>query len=111
MSNQYQDLYSDGYESSECDCSVRNSGELPQNEPELIETFGSYDYERLLETNPDYVTKISTIPDNLKEIANKLKELISLSKVYIMDKENGVAFPASLVIGYNNNSILIACER
>lgn len=79
---------------------------------ETINQFGKYDYERLMEDNKDeYMKRLSPIPDDLKDIAEKLKKLINSGRLHIMDKESGVAFSASVVIGFDGYGLLIANER
>ena len=77
-----------------------------------IETFGDYDYERLSEMGADDVHEIEDIQNgDLKKIADLLNDLIKKNKLYLMDKETGVAFEASVVIGFSEGGLLIANER
>lgn len=78
---------------------------------ENIEEFGEYDYDRLVENEQEDVQHICNVPADLKEFAAKLKELIQQGRIHIMDKESGVAFRASVVIGFDENGLLIANER
>lgn len=78
----------------------------------LKNKFGSYDYERLAEEGEaDDITRLSSVSKDNVSLAAAIAELIRSNKLYIMDKESGVAMPASLVIGYNRDSLLITCER
>jgi len=77
-----------------------------------IQQFGKHDFMRLVDIGSDAVLKIEEIHDEeLRKAEAILKELIKAEKVFIMDKDTGVAFQASVVIGYDKGKILIACER
>lgn len=77
-----------------------------------IDAFGDYDYERLVEMGSTDVMKIEDIRDeNMRKIAILLQALIRKGKLHMMDKEDGGAWEASVVIGYNNGGLLIAHER
>jgi hypothetical protein len=78
---------------------------------EIIQKFGEYDVYRLLENEKEDVLRICPIQPELRAIAAMLQELITQNKLHIMDKESGVAFPASVVIGFDANGLLIANER
>lgn len=76
-----------------------------------IETFGTEDYERLVEMEADDIDEIEDIQDErLQKIARLLNKLIKKNKLYLMDKESGVAFEASVVVGFKNGGLLIANE-
>lgn len=86
----------------------------PKNRPSetAITAFDSYDYDRLVAMGSTAVMKIEDITDdNLAKIALLLQALIRKGKLYMMDKEDGGAWPASVVIGYNKGGLLIAHER
>lgn len=86
----------------------------PKNRPSesAITAFDSYDYERLVAMGSTAVMKIEDITDeNLSKIALLLQALIRQGKLHMMDKEDGGAWPASVVIGYNKGGLLIAHER
>lgn len=81
---------------------------------ETIKQFGEYDYDRLMDDDDNQeadVMKICLVPDDLQELARKLQQLIRQGRLHVMDKESGVAFPASVVIGFDGNGLLIANER
>lgn len=89
-----------------------NRNKMPRPTEQAILEFGVYDYARLLEINPEDIEEINEITDReLKKIADLLKKLIKQRRLYIMDKESGVAFDASTVIGFQGDKILIANER
>lgn len=96
--------------------SVTKELDLGDDNPndELIEAFGEYDYERLTKMyggDPDYqdYKKISELTDSeLIDIRDKLNKIIG--KIYIMNKEDGIACEADLAIGYEGDKILI-CYR
>lgn len=60
-------------------------------------------------TNPSATTQ--SVPDDLDYILERLQDLIDKGKIYIMDEDNGVVFPAYIAMKYKNNKILIACPR
>ena len=77
-----------------------------------IKTFGKYDFARLKEMGSEDVLKIDEIKEEeLQKAADAIRLLISTGRLYIMDKESGVAFEASVVVGYNSGGLLIANER
>jgi hypothetical protein len=78
---------------------------------EVIQKFGTYDFDRLVENEQDDVLRICPVKPELRAIAAMIQELIKQNKLHIMDKESGVAFPASVVIGFDENGLLIANER
>ncbi len=85
---------------------------------DLVKEFSVNDFERLERILKDYPVEerdhrqISKLTDDYMISAQSLlKKLISEKKIYIMDKESGVAFEASLVIGFRDNKILICAER
>ncbi len=56
--------------------------------------------------------KISELTDKkMIEIQSVIQKLINERKVYILDKEFGIAHEASIVIGFKDNCIVICCER
>lgn len=78
----------------------------------VIQTFGKADYKRIMNMGNDEIREIEEIQDNhLKNITVLLNDLIQKNKLYLMDKESGVAFEASVVIGFKNGGLLIANER
>jgi len=80
---------------------------------DIIKQFGEYDFDRLMDDdhNQADAMRICLVPDDLQELARKLQQLIRQGRLHIMDKESGVAFPASVVIGFDGNGLLIANER
>lgn len=90
------------------------------NDPKIstIEKFGLNSFIRLDDRYSDdppqerHHRQISELTDQkMIEIQSVLQKLINGGKIYIMDKENGIAFKASLVIGFRDNKLLICCER
>jgi hypothetical protein len=76
-----------------------------------VQQFGADDYERLLDMGSDEVQHINEVAPSRAEITQALQTLVKARKLYVMDKENGVAFRASVVVGFKGDSILIANER
>lgn len=74
-----------------------------------IDRFGRSDYEYLLEHGyPNDVKKIRRVDSENAEAALLIHVLIKKHKLFVMDKETGVAWPATVVVGYKNGSLLIA---
>lgn len=100
--------------------SVTKELDLVDDNPseKLIEEFGVHDYQRLERMNSDlpleqqHHRQISEIKDEqLNHYKNLIQSLIKQEYIYIMDKESGIAFKASVVIGFRDNKLLICCER
>ena len=77
----------------------------------VIDIFGEHDYNRLLSMNPDGVTKMTQIPSKFKGLVSLLNSLIKSNILFMMDKESGVAWEASGVIGYEGDKLLLFHER
>jgi len=77
-----------------------------------IRMFGKYDYDRLVDMDPEGDVKDvnASNPENF-EVTQAIRTLINHNKLYLMDKETGIAWPASVVVGFKKNAILIAHER
>ena len=84
-----------------------------------IAAFGSHDYKRLVHRldSSDFedmedVEEIEDITDEkIAKLAARLRSLIRKGKLYLMDKETGVAFEAEVVVGFKNGGLLIANDR
>ena len=75
----------------------------------IIELFGGeYDFQRMDE---EYSQKLTLIPPSHADVVKLLMKMICNGEVMIMDKESCVPMDASGVIGYENNKIIIFCER
>jgi hypothetical protein len=85
---------------------------------DLVEEFSVESFQRLERIRGDdppqerHHRQISELTDQkMIDAQTLLKNLINDGKIYIMDKEHGIAFIASLVIGFRDNKLLICCER
>lgn len=77
-----------------------------------IAEFGECDYRRLRNMDSSDVKRISVVSKpHLVTLRNLLKEAIYKSEIKLMDKESGMAFTASGVVGFDGNSLLIFNER
>lgn len=80
-----------------------------------IQTFGKYDFARLVNMGSDDILKIDDIKtEELQKAADAIRILIKTGRLYMMDKESGIPWNASVVIGYKENGqecLLIAHER
>jgi len=77
----------------------------------IINIFGEYDYNRLLGMNPNDIKKLTPVHDNYEKLVTWLNSLIRAKLLFMMDKESGVAWEASGVIGYEGDKILLFHER
>lgn len=81
---------------------------------EVIQQFGEYDFDRITKIDDEDIKHICEIPENdkvFKLVSELLKTYIQQGRIHIMDKEGGVAFAASGVIGFKNDKLLIFSER
>ena len=77
-----------------------------------IKEFGKSDYVRLYNMGSDDIKRISVITEpHLMTLRNLLKNAIRNGEVVLMDKEEGVTFTASGVVGFDGNKLLIFNER
>jgi hypothetical protein len=77
----------------------------------VIAAFGEYDYNRLLSMNPGDIKKLTAVHDNYEKLVRWLNTLIEAKVIFMMDKESGVAWEASGVIGYEGSKLLLFHER
>jgi hypothetical protein len=78
----------------------------------VIEQFGKDDYERLVEMGSEDVQNIGEITcEELTTITALLRKLIKARRLFFMDKENGVAFRAVALVGFEGDSILVVNDR
>lgn len=81
-----------------------------------INMFGSYDHTRLVQLGSKDVLRIDDIQtEELNKAADAIRLLIRTGRLYMMDKEDGGAWHASVVVGYKNkhgqDCLLLAHER
>jgi hypothetical protein len=77
----------------------------------VIDIFGEHDYNRLLSMNPDDIEKLTPVHENYEKLVTWLNSLIRAKLIFMMDKESGVAWEASGVVGYEGDKILMFHER
>jgi hypothetical protein len=77
----------------------------------IIDIFGEYDYNRLFGMYPDDIKKMTPIPSSYKGLVSLLNSLIKTKRIFMMDKESGVAWEASGIIGYEGDKLLLFHER
>lgn len=76
---------------------------------EFIKQFGWYDYERIVDIGkPD---RLSLIPEDLKEVAKVLNELIAQKRIMTMDMEYCTMFTADGVFGVDGDKLVIMTPR
>jgi hypothetical protein len=82
---------------------------MSDNKEEVIKLLGGeYDFQRISE---EYSENFTVIPPEHKEIVKVLMRMILNGDIFIMDKESGVPMDASGIVGYENDKIIIFCER
>lgn len=82
---------------------------MSDNQSEVIELLGGhYDFERMDE---EYSEKLTVIPAQHKDVVKLLMKMIRNGELMIMDKEPSVPMDAAGIVGYENNKIIIFCER
>jgi hypothetical protein len=84
----------------------------------IVTKFGVDDFMRLEHIHGDDPPEerdhrqISELTDEkMITLQSILQKLVNEGKIYFMDKEHGIASKASIVIGFQDNKLLICCER
>ena len=76
-----------------------------------IQMFGTSDFDRLDEMGDEYVHNICDVDESLNKFVAFMNALIKRGRIHLMDKETGIAHPASGVVGYSTKGLLVFNER
>jgi len=69
---------------------------------------GQDEFQRL---SPETQENLSLVPPKLQKEAGILREMITHAKLWIMDKDSGVLFEASGIVGFRDHGLVVFCER
>lgn len=85
---------------------------LPSAIEKEIKEFGKSDYKRLVGMDSDDVKRIRPVSDShLLEMKKILNDMCRHNKICLMDKESGIAFEASGVVGFDGDKLVLFNER
>ena len=74
-------------------------------------TIGEYDYERLSRLNEEVLASMTIPESKYDSLIIELNKLIKEKGLILMDKESGVPFTCSGVIGYVGGKLMLFNER